>query len=79
MKDCGTKTYGKWFSAIFEALEVQEQHENLFATSEVVVDIDLCCMLYVVASLYCNSENVIGRKAFDSTINLSLQLESSIK
>ena len=41
MKGCGTKTYGKYSAAIFEPLEAQEQRENLFSTSAVVVDTDL--------------------------------------
>ena len=48
MKGCGTKTYGKCFSAIFEPLEAQEQRENIFSTSAVVVDTELAhiiCML----------------------------------
>ena len=40
LKGCGTKTYGKCFSEIFDPLETQEQR-NIFLISSVVVDTDL--------------------------------------
>ena len=75
VKDCGTKTDGKCFSAQILKLWKPKSSAKIYLQHPKLSSIQT----YVVASLYCNSENAIGRKAFDSTINLSLQLESSIK